>query len=239
MELDAIMNISKIENIDFSTFCKLLSSQKISEEKKIHFVRKNKTKILEAMKIHLTTADFQKIIKNRPLQKFRPLKNSFTKAGDKILLAQTLNIQPSEVPAYIKNVKNSMEAVKNLNFISQENFDAIKTYVYRHGSKDDLVAFLDMELKKVKDIETFLYQTLSYNAGGVADYFTRPIHAMDNKTLVKLYNIINENINIAHKNGDLSKLESQNIAQWTLIRIYKIQNNSKLLNAIKSFKTLS
>ena len=32
--------------------------------------------------------------------------------------------------------------------------------------------------------------------------------------------------------------DSKKISKWALIRIYKIQNNSKLINAIKTYKVL-
>ena len=62
---------------------------------------------------------------------------------------------------------------------------------------------------------------------------------MDNKTLVNLYKVIDKNIQVAKDKGNLSEETAQNIAQWAIIQIYEIQNNSKLLNAIKTFKTIS
>ena len=117
--------------------------------------------------------------------------------------------------------------------------DMLKTYVYRHGSKDELVAFLDYELTQTKDVAKTLYRTLEYYSGGVADYFIRPIHRMDNKTLVKIYNVIDKNIKEAVSIGEISDADSKKIAKWALIKIYQIQNNSKLINAIKTYKTLS
>ena len=116
--------------------------------------------------------------------------------------------------------------------------EMLKTYVYRHGSKDELVAFLDYELNKVTDIEKTLYRTLEYYSGGIADYFIRPIHRMDNKTLIKIYNVINKNIQQARDNGRISDERSEKIAKWALIQIYRIQNNSKFINAIKTYKNL-
>ena len=115
----------------------------------------------------------------------------------------------------------------------------LKTYVYRHGSKDDLVAFLDYELKKAEDLTKSLYRTLEYYSGGVADYFIRPIHRMDNKTLIKLFDVINKNIKQKQIAGKLSEAESEEVAKYALLRIYEIQNNSKLINAIKTYKTLN
>lgn len=177
-------------------------------------------------------------MENRPLQKFRPLKNSYTKMGDKIILAKALGIEPSQVADHIKNIANSMKDVDNLDFLSIDNFEMIKSYVYRHGTKDELVAFLDYELTKSKHVVDSLYKNLSYYAGGIADYFIRPIHRMDNKTLVKLYNVIDKHINISRQNGITTDEESKKLAEWTLIQIYKIQNNSKLINAIKTYKTI-
>ena len=71
--------------------------------------------------------------------------------------------------------------------------------------KEQLVKFWDYKLGHIKDVIKYLYSTLEYNTGGIADYFVRPIHRMNNKTLIKLYHI---------------------------------QNNSKLINAVKTYKTL-
>ena len=162
----------------------------------------------------------------------------FTKKGDKILLAKALEINPSDINGYIKNVSESLENIDNLDFLHKDKVEMIKTYVYRHGSKDEVVNFLDYELKQAKDKVKTLYKTLTYYTGGIADYFIRPIHRMDNKTLVRVYKIINKHIQESYANGDISDVDNKKLAKWALVRIYKIQNNSKLINAIKTYNEL-
>lgn len=232
------MKVEKIEPISWEYVQKVMASNKLTEAQKTQFVRTNRAKIKEVIETKITSAEFKGLMANRPLQKFRPLKNSYTKMGDKIILAKALGIEPSQVADHIKNIANSMKDVDNLDFLSIDNFEMIKSYVYRHGTKDELVAFLDYELTKSKHVVDSLYKNLNYYAGGIADYFIRPIHRMDNKTLVKLYNVIDKHINISRQNGIITDEESKKLAEWTLIQIYKIQNNSKLINAIKTYKTI-
>lgn len=232
------MKVEKIEPISWEYVQKIMTSNKLTEAQKAQFVRTNRVKIKEVIETKITSAEFKGLMENRPLQKFRPLKNSYTKMGDKIILAKALGIEPSQVADHIKNIANSMKDVDNLDFLSIDNFEMIKSYVYRHGTKDELVAFLDYELTKSKHVVDSLYKNLNYYAGGIADYFIRPIHRMDNKTLVKLYNVIDKHINISRQNGIITDEESKKLAEWTLIQIYKIQNNSKLINAIKTYKTI-
>lgn len=233
------MKISEINHLDFDTLLKVLSSEKITETQKNQFVRQNMLKIEQIMSLEISAMDFKTLMQKRTLKKFQPLRNIFKKKGDKLILAKALNIQPSQVSDYIKNITNAIGNINQINFLSSEKMEILKTYVYRHGSKDDLIWFLNYELKKSKDFITTLYTTLQYNSGGVADYFIRPIHRMDNNTLIKIFNIINDNIQEAENCGKISKADSLKHAKWALVKIYTIQNNSKLINAIKTYKTLS
>ena len=233
------MKIEKIEHLDFLKLQEILSSTRITDSEKIRFIEQNKPEIEKIVDVKISNEDFNYLIQNRNLVKFRPLKNSFTKKGDKILLAKALNINPSEVSSYIKNVSDSIQKLDKIDFLSEDKVEMLKTYVYRHGSKDELVNFLDYELTKSKDTLKSLYKTLTYHSGGIADYFIRPIHRMDDKTLIKIFKIINKHIKQAFRDGNITDAESKKIAKWTLIRIYRIQNNSKLINAIKTYKTLS
>ena len=61
---------------------------------------------------------------------------------------------------------------------------------------------------------------------------------MDNKTLIKIFQIINKNIKQSKSTGQLSDVRAKKLAKWALIRIYQIQNNSKLINAIKTYNVL-
>lgn len=233
-----ISPVSSIKNIDLYSVYKVLSSDKISERQKTDFIRQNKTAIQQALDVKFSGENFKILMKSRPLLKFKPVKNSFTKRGDKILLSKFLGIEPAEFDDYIENVQNDLSDADKLGFLHKDKLDAIKTYVYRHGSKDEIVVFLDYELKSSKDILKTLYKTLDYHTNGLADYFIRPIHRMSNKTLVKLYNVIDKNLEQSRKTGSISEEKRNEIAMWALVRIYQIQNNSKFINAIKTYNVL-
>ena len=236
MEVSAI---NSIDTINLYTVREILASNKITHRQKVDFIRKHKTQIQQALDVKLSGTEFMGLMKNRPLKKFKILKNSFTKRGDKILLAETLGIDPSELDDYITNVEEELVNIDKLSFLPKDKLDAIKTYIYRHGSKDSIVNFLDYELKTSKDLLKTIYTTLEYHTGGMADYFIRPVHRMSNLTMVKLYSVIDKNIKNAYNNGDISEIQAAEISKWSLIRIYQIQNNSKLINAIKTYNVLN
>ena len=100
-------------------------------------------------------------------------------------------------------------------------------------------SILDYELENAKDILTLLYKTLQYETGGIADYFYRPIHHLDNKTMVSMYNIVDDNLAKARQNGDISEAQRIDTAKWALVQIYQIQNNQRLRNAVKVYNELS
>jgi len=235
MEVSAI---SSIKTIDLATIRKVLSSNKISQRQKTDFLRENKTQIQQLLDVKLSGTEFKYIMKNRPLRKFKPLRNSLTKRGDIILLANTLGIEPAELDDYISNVEEALKDIDKLSFLPKDKLDSIKTYIYRHGSKDSIVNFLDYELKNSDDLLKTLYRTLEYHTGGIADYFIRPIHRMSNLTMIKLYNVIDKNLSTARDTGSLSEEQYNEAARWALIRIYQIQNNSTFINALKTYKIL-
>jgi len=238
MEISAISSIDSLTPITLTKVHEVLTSNKISHNQKTEFIRHFKTQIQEALDVKLTGAEYKWIMGNRPLQKFRFIKNSVTKRGDKRMLAMMLEIDPCEVDEYIENVTEAMKEVNQLGFLPKDEIDAIKTYVYRHGSKDGIVEFLDYELRTSKDLIKTLYSTLEYHTGGVADYFIRPVHRMTNLTMVRLYSVIDKNLKNALKSGSITEEEYDKTAKNALIKIYQIQNNSKLINAIKTYKIL-
>lgn len=233
------MKVNKIEAIDFENIYKILSSGKITDAQKTDFIRKNLLEIKKIMITKISSQEFKTLMQNRAIIKFRPLKNSFTKKGDKILLAHALEVKPSDIAGYIKKTSEAIEKMSELSFLPPDKLEMIKTYVYRHGSKEEVVNFLDYELTKADDKIQALYTTLRYYNNGVADYFIRPIHRMDNKTLIKIYKIINKHISQAKENGITSEAESEKISKWALVQIYKIQNNSRFINAIKTRNILN
>lgn len=232
------MKVNKIERLNLDNLMEVLSSTKITDSQKAQFVMHNKPQIEQIMDIEISNQDFKALMHNRSLVKFRPLKNSFTKKGDKLILAKALGINPSDVSSYIKRVSASIQNVEDLTFLSPDKMDMLKTYVYRHGSKDEIVNFLDYELEQSKDKIRTLYRTLTYYSDGIADYFIRPIHRMDNNTLIKVFRIIDKHIKKSITEGNLTDADSKLVAKWALVRIYKIQNNSKLINAIKTYNEL-
>lgn len=232
------MKVSKIESVNFEKVMEIMASNKISDIQKAQFIAQNQPQIKQIMETKISDDEFKDMMEKRAIIKFRPLKNSFTKKGDKLLLAKALEVNPSDVNGYIKKVSSTIENVEDLKFLPKDKIEMIKTYVYRHGSKDEVVNFLDYELSHAENRMKTLHKTMTYYTGGVADYFIRPIHRMDNKTLIKIYKIINKHIQESYANGDISDVDNKRLAKWALIRIYKIQNNSKLINAIKTYNEL-
>ena len=234
----SVQSISAVKIMDLPTIHKILSSTSISERQKETFVKQNASQIKKVFDENISVNEFKFIINCRPLQKFKPIKNSLTKRGDRILLAKTLGIEPGELHEYVKGIVDDLNDFDDLSFLPKDKMDALKTYAYRHGTIDGITAFLDYELKTSKDLLETLYRTLEYHTGGIADYFIRPIHKMSNKTLVKLYNIIDKNIQSARDAGAITEEEYNKTVRWALIQIYHIQNNSQFINAIKTYKTL-
>ena len=225
--------ITKVEKIDPKLIHQVLCSTKITQDEKVQFMRKHSGEIKSTLNVVPTSSEFNKMMEARPLIKYRPFKNSFTKRGDKILLAKSLNIPVTEVDDYIKNVQESLSELNKLDFIPVSSQDALKTYIYRHGSAEQLVSFFDLELQKSNDVLKTLYKTLEYNNGGVADYFIRPIHRMKNSTLVDLYGVVDKNLKIAQSNGSITEKQNLETSEWALKRIYQIQHNSKFINSLK------
>lgn len=234
------MKVSEINGtLDFAVLRNILTSNKITYKQKAQFIKDNSLQIKNIIEsTPITGKEFKFMMHNRPLIKFRPLKNSFTKRGDKKILAETLDVDPIHVDSYINEVYEAI-LERGAMMHPTDKTEAVKTYVYRHGTKDQVVAFLDYELSKAKDLLGTLYSTLAYNTDGMADYFSRPIHRMDNETMAKLYNVIDKHLNASVESGALASTTADLTAKWALVKIYEIQNNSKLLNAVKAYKAIT
>jgi hypothetical protein len=235
IKIDKIDNINPVGNLDLYKVREIMVSSKITTDQKIQFLKKNHSEISHLVDEKISGSDFKTIMGNRPLKLFRPIVNSYTKAGDKKLLAMALQIPPTNVDGYIKNVTLQVRSMQDLNSlgISKDKYEEIKTYVFRHGTKEQVINYLDYELAHAKNILKVLYSTLEYNSGGVADYFIRPIHRLDNGTMLGIYNTIDKNLKSSQSAGKISDVQAQETAQWALARIYQIQNNQRLQNAIK------
>lgn len=99
------LSISRVGNINPVLIQEILSSTKISNAEKVDFIKQNYSEIKSVLDITPTSDEYRDMMNIRPLIKYRPIKNSFTKKGDKILLAKTLNIEPSKIDDYIKNIQ--------------------------------------------------------------------------------------------------------------------------------------
>ena len=232
MKVSAISGVEP--NIDLYSLHKVLTSNKISDYDKMIFLRRNQVQISHMMETKISSNEFVNMMQGRALIRFRPIKNSYTKWGDKILLAKTLNILPSQVGNYVKNVSDALNDINQFENLSMYNVDAIKTYVFRHGTRPQVVAFLDYELKKAKDIGRTLHDTLNYGTGGVADYFVRPIHRLTNKTLIDIYNVIDRDLRLHNERGFITDAQKQEMAEMALVRICNIQHNNRFINAVKN-----
>ena len=226
--------ISAISSIDSFELHKILTSNKLSNKQKVEFLKNNAHILKNISPENITKKELEQILKNRQLIRFRPLKNSFTKQGDMKLLAEALGIEKSEINKYINSVINTNFLIQNQTDI--DNIEKMKMYVYRHGTKKQVESFLEYELSDVKTTLQKLYKTLEYNSGGLADYFSRPIHRMDNNTLARLYNVIDKSLKNSADAGYVTDINSH--AEWALIKIYEIQNNSKLIKAYDLYNSL-
>ncbi len=231
------MSDLRIEPISPASVRRVLLSNQLTDVQKTEFLKQHEHVIRHTLAPEtITKSEFKMIMQNRPLIRFRPIKNSLTKQGDKILLAKTLGVEPKEVDNYINAIiKNDFAIIHSA---SEDDIEKVRTYVYRHGTKEQVVQYLGHELSDTKTVLEKLYQTLRNNSGGLADYFSRPIHAMSNKTMVQLYDAIDKSLRNAEGAGDITHEKCNSTAEWALVRIYEIQNNSKLIRAVDKYKEL-
>ena len=233
------LSVNRIEklnsgNLDIYSLYKIMSSPKLDDYQKLEFVRINRNEIKHLMDRKISNPEFFNMMQNRPLIKFRPIRNSYTKWGDKILLSKALGILPSQVTEYVKNVTYAVGGISQMKNLPMEKIDSIKTYVYRHGSSEQVGIFLDYELKNSKNFLKTLKATLSYGTGGVAEHYVRPIHRLTNKTMINLFNIIDKNLNAAEMKGFINSAQKEQIAHEVLVRLYSIQQDQKIIKPIKN-----
>ncbi len=224
--------------IDVYSLHHILATQALTDVQKLEFLKRHSTEVKGILEIELGTEDFNKIMANRPLMIFRPIKNVFTKAGDRVMLAKTLEIPPNELDAFLKKAVKILPKRNEASSVSEDKLHAVKTYIFRHGSQEQVIKFLDFELSRSKDIKKTLRQTLAYTKGGVADYFARPIHKMKDKTLIGLFETVCKNLSECQKSGELSENEVLTISRVVLARIYQLQENSKFKNSAKLKKEI-
>lgn len=230
------MKIEAVEPIDTYSIYKILASEKISNSEKYEYIKKHSSQIADIVKSEITKEEFEYLMQNRPLIKFKPFKNSFTKQGDDELFAQSVGIDKKEIKYFINGIIESNFAIHD-----RQEWDKIeksKSYVYRHGTKSQVVKFLEYELSDVKNVLDILYKTLDENSSGIAGYFSRPIHHMDNKTLKSIYRTIDKSLKNSMNAGYINNEEYLRNSEMALIRIYQIQNNQKIIKAFHAYQNL-
>ncbi|MCR4881678.1 MAG: hypothetical protein K6A44_06990 [bacterium] len=220
--------------IDVYSLHHILASDALTAVQKVNFLKRHSTEVKGIMEIELGTEDFNRIMSNRPLMIFRPIKNVFTKNGDRILLAKTLEIPLNEMDDFVRKATHALPNSAELALYSKGQLDAVKTYIFRHGSKEQVIKFLDYELSHSKDIKKTLRKTFEYTTGGVADYFARPIHRMDNKTFVGLFETVIKNLEAEKEADRLTEEETMQLSKACLARIYQLQENSKFRNSART-----
>lgn len=228
--IDKVEAIKHLDPLDLYRVREVLTSNNITRTEKIRFIETNHAEIKRLADEKISGVDFQIIMENRPLIPGRPLKNGYTRIGDKKILAIALGIKPINVDAYVKNLTLQIRSMQDLDAlgISKDDYEKVKTYVYRNGTKSQVIDHLDYELSNTKNILQLLYQTLEYNTGGVADYFLYPIHRLDNNTMLKVYNTIDKNLKSSCSKGHITDIQALDTAEWALARIYEIQNNQHI-----------
>lgn len=232
--IDAIDSLSR--PADTLTIYKVLSSQKISNADKCKYIKLHSEEIKDIAKSELTKEEFDYLMQNRPLIKYKPFKNSFTKHGDDELFAQAVGIDRNEIKGFISGIIGSNFAIHDRQ--ERDNIEKSKSYVYRHGTKEQVVKFLEYELSDVKNTLDILYKTLDENSGGVAGYFSRPVHHMDNKTLRSIYRVIDKSLKNSMNAGYMDNEEYLRNSEMALIRIYEIQNNQRIIKAFRAYQDL-
>ena len=230
------MSIEPIQPITPLYVNKVLATNKLTNEQKFQFLKENMAVIKSFNREEINMHELKEILKSRPLIRFRPLKNSFTKQGDKKLLSKALGIEPSQVDGYINSmVKNGIGTDIN---IPVQNVEKVKSYVFRHGTKSQVIKFLEYELSDTKNVLTKLYKTMEENSGGLYDYYQRPIHRMSNNNLRQVYAVIENALKTSEKAGDIDKEALKFNSEWALVKVYEIQNNSKIIRAYNKYQEL-
>ena len=124
-----VQSINSITTIDLPTIHKILSSTSLSEKQKENFVRQHTSQICQVFQAHISLAEYKFIMRNRPLRKFKFLKNAITKRGDRIFLAETLGVDPAELDDYIGDVEYAITDLNKLSFLPKDKLDAKHIFI--------------------------------------------------------------------------------------------------------------
>ena len=91
--------ISPVDPLTVYSVQKVLRATHLTNGQKVDFMRKNSCQITSLFNTRINSEEFKAIMQNRPLEVLKPIKNSFTKRGDKKILAKTLEVEPNEIIA--------------------------------------------------------------------------------------------------------------------------------------------
>ena len=240
ISIDRIDAIKPVEIFDLYKVREVMTSGKIKETQKIKFLEENHDRINCLAEKKISGTDYEVMMNVRPLKLQNPLKNVYIKFVDWKITAKALGVEPSEVKSYMGDIVHKLESMEDLKTlgISEDVYKQIKTHVYRMGSKKQVITNLDYELRHTEDILNTLYRVLDYNSIGIANYFMFPHRRLDNKTLIKVYNVIDDNLKLSNKSGRISEVEAMSASEWALAKIYEIQNNQHFQNLVKLKKEL-
>src|SRR5574344_396717 len=115
--------------LDTATIRQVLSTEQLTDTQKAQFLRNNKTQIQDLMQDKITSSEFVNMMENRPLVRFRPLKNSYTKRVDKALLANALGIQTSQVDSFISDITDKFKRENRPDSALIDTNEKVKAYV--------------------------------------------------------------------------------------------------------------
>ncbi|MCR5261915.1 MAG: hypothetical protein K6C94_08780 [Candidatus Gastranaerophilales bacterium] len=115
----------------------------------------------------------------------------------------------------------------------QEHGTILEPYVYRHGSKEQLLDYMKLQLSDAKTTLKNLYNILDTESGGLYSYFERPIHVLDNRTVQKMQKLVTDGLGNAKDRGYISEIEYNQNVEWALEKIYEIQSNTSLREALR------
>ncbi len=73
--------IEPVKSITPFEVYKVLSSEKLTDGQKAEFIKMNSAAVKNAADAEISASEFKEMMAHRPLVRFRPLKNSFTKQG--------------------------------------------------------------------------------------------------------------------------------------------------------------
>lgn len=133
-----------------------------------------------------------------------------------------------------QNITKEEDIKQQEQLFYQQPIGIMGDYIYRHGNKTQLINYMKLQLSDAKSMLKQLYNILDTECGSLLSYFIRPIHVLDNHSVVKMHKIVKDGLSEAQNRGFISKEEYSQNVQWALEKIYAIQSNTTLREALKT-----